>query len=124
MPDFQDTRTGRDRRVRDGDGDGKITLDSLLKIAQLGVFPILAGMIWLLIEIFGMKANQTSLQYQLANMPRVADKLEELARTVVVIQDRQNSTMGRVSVLEDEVARHRELSTYDKKYQRDPFPTR
>jgi len=93
--------------------NGKITLDSLLKIAQLAVFPVLAGMIWLLLEIFSVKANQLAIAARLDNLPKIVDRVEEMGKTIAVIQDRQNSVIRRVDNLEEDMSHHRERSTYD-----------
>lgn len=100
--------------------NGRITLDTLLKIAQLAVFPVLAGMVWLLVEIFSVKANQIGIAARLDSMPKIAEQVSELAKTVAIIQDRQGRVMAkqetqeiRLDTIDTELSRHRERSTYD-----------
>jgi hypothetical protein len=91
----------------------KATWDFVFKLAQVAVLPLLACMVFLLMQIADIKQNQAIMQerlaFQMASLPRLDGLIAKLA----VIEDRQATVMKRVDNIEAEFTSHRERSTYD-----------
>jgi hypothetical protein len=91
------------------DNATKISLDTILKISQVLIIPLLLSMFYLFNLIGGLERRFVSFEAQLANFPR----LDSMIAKIAVMEDRQNRNIQKVDSLEQELIKHRENSTYD-----------
>lgn len=93
--------------------NSKATWDFVFKLAQVAVLPLLACMVFLLMQIADIKQAQAIMQERLASQTASLPRLDALIAKIAVIEDRQNGVMKRLDHAESEFTAHRERSTYD-----------
>ena len=106
--------------MSNGDG-GKISLDTILKISQALIIPLLLAMFYLLMQINSIDRRFVAVESQLNAFPKLDVRIGKLA----VIEDRQNANIRRVETLESWRSEHSASSTYDPmgRNRRESFPT-
>jgi hypothetical protein len=92
--------------MADGNGNGKISIDTILKISQALVIPLFLAGLYLLTAITSMEKRFVAVEAQLSAMP----KLDALLAKIAVMEDRQNRNIAKVESFEADL--HRQATEY------------
>ena len=87
-------------------GNGRINLDTVLKISQILVIPLIGVMVWFLIMVGKLDTRMSVIESLTVSGPNI---MAELA----IIKDRQEDVRFRLRELETEFHKHQLFSTYD-----------
>ena len=80
-------------------GNGRIPIDTLLKISQIAVIPLIGVMLWFLILVGKLDTRISILESLSLSSPQVLSQL-------AIIQDRQDDLRARLHEIERELKRH------------------
>jgi hypothetical protein len=74
-------------------GDGRISWELILKISQVAIYPLLAAMLYMLMQMNGIDRRLAVLEVTTARPQADVD----LVRKIAVIEDRQGAVMKQLS---------------------------
>ena len=82
--------------------NGRISLETVLKVSQIAVLPLLAAMLWLLLQVNSLDRRLAVIEARTVNSPSMYSLIEKLA----VVSDRCIKTdieMEKIAVKQDDV---------------------
>jgi len=93
-------------------GNGKSeTWDLFFKVTQVLILPMLAALLYLLMQINTLQMRLVIIETNLVNAPKLDSNL---TGRLLLFEERQRLIMERIQHLDKEFTEHRSKSTYDK----------
>ena len=106
------TNGGATKKMVNGNNNGtKVNWTVIRDVAQYLLYPILAALFYLVAQNFNLDRRLAVIEL-LASRPIVD---VESIRKIAIIEDRQQRNIATLKELREEVDRHRDKSTYDKR---------
>ena len=102
----------KSRRATDNMGNGdssRATWDTIFKISQIAVLPLLGAMFYMLMQMSALDRRLAIIEVT-TRTPQID---VGLIQKIAIIEERQNRNTAKIDTLETDVQRHREVSTYD-----------